>query len=156
MFKTMNNKTCLILHLCNPFHCVIRCWFNSIPISQFSMHFPMCNLTHCLFLCKISLPVQVRIDRFYCKHLREWCITKSNIAILFGNKILNHAYDAGTCSVYSSRWMHKRVIQNNSLSHWISYITCCCTYGHMLFWLFERSRIYELVSVHLIPAAILQ
>ena len=58
------SKTCLIGHLCNPFHCVIRCWF-SLPILPFSMCF-YCVIWHPVYSdTKMSLPVHFGLDRFY-------------------------------------------------------------------------------------------
>ena len=63
----MYSKTCLIQQPCNPFNCVIRHQLSFPYDHAFSMCFPHCNTTPCLFRHKISLAVHVRLDRFYCE-----------------------------------------------------------------------------------------
>lgn len=58
-----------------------------VPLWQFFFCVTLCNLTNCLFGHKISLPVQVWLDRFHCIHYYRMQIFIQNMTLLLYSDI---------------------------------------------------------------------
>ena len=69
------SKNCLIQHLCNPFHCVFRCWF-PFPFDHFHWFFCTVESDDTLSF----LTQNIRLDSFPCN---QWDLTQySNLFYL--------------------------------------------------------------------------